>query len=69
MPRRKKKEQSIETRIATKSFAKLSEEIEKILAEDKENRPIEDLLRSDLASAPLWGSGGPPHMVKGQIVE
>ena len=68
MPR-KKKEQSIETRIATKSLAKLGDEVEKILASDKPDRPIEELLGSDLASTPLWGSGGPPHMVKGQIVE
>lgn len=68
MPR-KKKPQSIESRIATKSFGKLSEEIEKTLAADKQDRPIEELLNSDLAANSLWGSGGPPHMVKGQIVE
>jgi|DEB0MinimDraft_3_1074331.scaffolds.fasta_scaffold71862_2 hypothetical protein len=68
MPR-KKKEQSIETRIATKTFAKLGDEIEKILAADKKDRPIEDILNSDLATHAVWGSGGPPHMVKGQIIE
>lgn len=66
---RKKKEQNIETRIAMKTFATLGEEIEKILAADKQDRPIENLLGSDLEVGALWGSGGPPHMVKGQIIE
>jgi len=68
MPR-KKKEQSIETRIAMKSFATLSEEIEKILAADKPDRPIEDLINDKTTSDTLWGSGGPPHMIKGKIIE
>jgi len=64
-----KKHQSIEARIATKSFAALESEIEKILAAEKKDRPIQELLNSDIAANAMWGSGGPPHMVKGQIIE
>ena len=45
-----KKHQSIEARIATKSFAALESEIEKILAAEKKDRPIQELLNSDIAA-------------------
>ena len=62
---KKKKPQDIQSIIATKSFASLDREIENILSQQKEDRPIEELF----ASETTWGSGGPPHMVRGKIIE
>lgn len=65
-----KKKQDIQTMLNAKSFASLDREIEKILAAEKKDRPVEELLKDiSLTSGSLWGSGGPPHMVKGQIIE
>lgn len=69
---RKKKDltpaQQIEARLATKSFAKLEEEINKIIAARPPDVPLETVFGTNLDSGPVWGSGGPPHMILGRPV-
>lgn len=61
--------QQIEARLATKTFAKLEEEINKVIAENKKDKPLETLFGGELQMNNVWGSGGPPHMILGRIVE
>jgi hypothetical protein len=69
MPKKNKLDpQVIETRIASKSFASLDKEINKVIAQNKKDQPVENLFGSSLDQGPVWGSGGPPHMVLGRIV-
>lgn len=56
----------IEAKLATKSFASLDKEINKILAQNKKDAPLESLFGTNAEMT--WGSGGPPHMVKGQVI-
>lgn len=56
----------IEAKLSTKSFASLDKEINKILADNKKDAPLESLFGTNAEMT--WGSGGPPHMVKGQII-
>ena len=56
----------VEAKLATKSFASLDKEINKILAQNKKDAPLESLFGTNAEVA--WGSGGPPHIVKGQII-
>ena len=64
MSRKKKKQ--VEGVLFTKSYAQLDKEIAKILEDNKEDRPIEELFAHD---GKEFNGDSPPHMILGRPYE